>query len=219
MKSLVVSYLDKVNHWSSSDELFSAIADLPTNDLEEVPWPGAFPYKPEVRFKLAFTENCLLLSFQVKEKHAYATYRHINDPVYKDSCVEFFLSFDRQNYYNLEFNCAGIGLMGYGSADRKGRRRLSKERIEQVKTISTLPAAQRGVTETAWELLLNIPFGVFEADHITSFSGKRCTANFYKCGDDLPIPHYVAWSPIVNPTPNFHLPQFFGELLFNNIGN
>jgi len=220
MKKLTVSYLNNVNHWSSSDELLSAIAGLPNNEVAEVPWPDKFPYKPEVGFKLAYTQDCLLLGFQVKEKHVKAIYRNTNDPVYKDSCVEFFLSFDTTHYYNFEFNCMGIGLIGYGSAEKSTRKRLQKEQVELVKTVSSIPANKEvSADDTRWELLLNIPFEVFKADAITSFSGKRCTANFYKCGDDLPIPHYLAWNPIEYPTPNFHLPQFFGELFFNNIGN
>ena len=219
MKQLTVPYLDQVNHWSSSDEIFSAMADLPRTKLQEVPWPAEFPYKPEVCFRLAHAEDCLLLNFEVQEKHVRAVYRQTNDPVYKDSCVEFFLSFDTQHYYNFEFNCAGIGLIGYGTSDKRTRNRLSKERIEKVKTVSSLPVNGQIGDETTWELLLNIPFEVFTGDHITSFAGKRCTANFYKCGDDLPIPHYVSWNRIEHPVPNFHLPEFFGELLFNNIGN
>src|SRR3546814_9695772 len=61
-------------------------------------------------------------------------------------------------------------------------------------------------------LLLHIPLAVFDAHVVGSLAGRRCTGNFYKCGDDLPEPHYVAWNPIDNPTPNFHLPQYFGEL-------
>lgn len=25
-------------------------------------------------------------------------------------------------------------------------------------------------------------------------------------------PHYIAWNAVDHPTPNFHLPQYFGEL-------
>jgi len=213
MKSLVVPYLGRVNHHSSPTELLSAMAVVADNDLEEVSWP-AFPYKPNVRFKLAHTEDCLLLSYVVQEKHVKAVYRNTNDPVYKDSCVEFFLSFDTAHYYNLEFNCAGIGLIGYGSAIKEKRRRLPNDLIETVKTVRSASPKEDATAETEWELLLNIPFTVFDVHLVTSFAGMRCTGNFYKCGDDLPIPHFLAWNRIDHPIPNFHLPQFFGELVF-----
>ena len=42
--------------------------------------------------------------------------------------------------------------------------------------------------------------------------GMTLRANFYKCGDDTAQPHYIAWNAVDHPTPNFHLPQYFGEL-------
>ena len=38
-------------------------------------------------------------------------------------------------------------------------------------------------------------------------------ANFYKCGDKTAHPHYLSWSPIDTPKPDFHRPEFFGELI------
>jgi hypothetical protein len=37
-------------------------------------------------------------------------------------------------------------------------------------------------------------------------------ANFYKWGDGTSVPHYLTWSHIVTETPDFHRPEFFGEL-------
>jgi hypothetical protein len=39
-------------------------------------------------------------------------------------------------------------------------------------------------------------------------------ANFYKCGDSTAVPHYLSWSHIATETPDFHRPEFFGELYF-----
>jgi hypothetical protein len=44
--------------------------------------------------------------------------------------------------------------------------------------------------------------------------GKTCRANFYKCGDDLPEPHFLSWNNIIADKPDFHLPQYFGTLTF-----
>lgn len=213
MKRLIVPFLDGVNYQSPPDKLLSALAMTTSNKLEEVPWP-AFSYRPDVYFKLAYTNDCLLLDFVVREKHVKAVYRNTNDPVYKDSCVEFFLSFDAHRYYNLEFNCAGIGLIGYGDSDKEKRKRLQKDMIEKVRSTPRVLAKADADGDSRWELLLTIPFVVFDAHSITSFAGRRCTGNFYKCGDELPIPHYLSWNPINHPTPNFHLPQFFGDLHF-----
>lgn len=208
---MTIPFLAGVTPHTTAEELLANMAPLTANVLKEVPW-AEFPYRPSVHFKIAHTAVGILLLFEVQEKHVKAVYRHTNDPVYKDSCVEFFLSFDGAKYYNLEFNCLGTGLIGYGSAG--DRKRLAAETIEQVKTDNHIGAELLANGDTEWRLLLHIPLAVFDAHTITSLAGMRCTGNFYKCGDDLPEPHYVAWNPIDNPTPNFHLPQYFGELVF-----
>ncbi len=45
-----------------------------------------------------------------------------------------------------------------------------------------------------------------------SWDGIKAKANVYKCGDNLSKPHFLSWNPIHHPTPNFHLPEFFGTL-------
>ena len=213
MKTLSIPFLEHAGRQASADELLEALAPLDAIDIAAVSWPS-FPYRPSVQFKIAHTVDGVLLVYEVKEKHVKAEYRNTNDPVYKDSCVEFFLSFDGVNYYNLEFNCLGTALIGYGNAIKGERRRLPNATIEQVKSYSNIKAKAMGSNDTEWRLLLNIPFAVFDAHHISSLAGVRCTGNFYKCGDELPIPHFVSWNKIDHPTPNFHLPGFFGELLF-----
>jgi hypothetical protein len=37
-------------------------------------------------------------------------------------------------------------------------------------------------------------------------------ANLYKCGDECDLPHYISWSPIDLPSPDFHCPDFFGKI-------
>jgi len=213
MNTIAIPFLAGVNPHTTAEELLANMAPLAATELKEVPWKD-FPYRPAVHFKIAHTATGILLLYEVQEKHVKAVYRNTNDPVYKDSCVEFFLSFDGSNYYNLEFSCIGTGLIGYGPAQKSQRKRLPRETIEQVKTYSSIAAEPSENGDTEWRLLLHIPLAVFEAHPIGSLAGVRCTGNFYKCGDDLPEPHYVAWNPIDNPTPNFHLPQYFGELVF-----
>ena len=39
-------------------------------------------------------------------------------------------------------------------------------------------------------------------------------ANVYKCGDLLPVPHFISWNPITTESPDFHRPEFFGQMRF-----
>ncbi|WP_084054648.1 carbohydrate-binding family 9-like protein [Caldicoprobacter faecalis] len=43
--------------------------------------------------------------------------------------------------------------------------------------------------------------------------GKRIKANFYKCGDKTKYPHWGCWNRIDTPHPDFHRPEFFGDLI------
>ena len=42
--------------------------------------------------------------------------------------------------------------------------------------------------------------------------GDVLRGNFYKCGDDAAFPHYGMWSPVLTGEPDFHRPEYFGEL-------
>ena len=44
--------------------------------------------------------------------------------------------------------------------------------------------------------------------------GVRWGANLYKIGDKTSNPHWMTWSPIYHPVPNFHLPEQFGVIEF-----
>ena len=48
----------------------------------------------------------------------------------------------------------------------------------------------------------------------TLLDGRTMRANFYKCGDLLPRPHFLSWNAISLPRPDFHCPEFFGTLRF-----
>ncbi len=44
--------------------------------------------------------------------------------------------------------------------------------------------------------------------------GVKWKANFYKTSSRSTNPHYLTWSKVHNPKPQFHLPQYFGTLIF-----
>ena len=84
---------------------------------------------------------------------------------------------------------------------------------EGIKYLSAIDSSPSG-GNIHWELLLIIPVDIFIYHELDSLRSKFCRANFYKCGDKLPEPHFISWSAIHSPEPDFHLPDFFGELYF-----
>jgi vancomycin resistance protein YoaR len=71
--------------------------------------------------------------------------------------------------------------------------------------------------EVTWTLEYRIPLEVLEkyAPVTRPDKGVRWKANFYKIAENSTNPHYITWSEVENDKPNFHLPQFFGTLVFN----
>ena len=67
-----------------------------------------------------------------------------------------------------------------------------------------------------WTITIAIPKRLYaQADlNLTSFSGRTVKANFYKCGDDTAVRHFLSWNPIPIPKPNFHTPEHFGDIYF-----
>lgn len=174
---------------------------LPRHSLDQHPWP-AYSAGPATQFSIAHTDTAILLKFFVDETNPQIVYHNTNDPVYKDSCVEFFISFNNgSTYYNMEWNADGVCLMAFGPS--KSNRNFLPDTI--IKKITAIPG---------WPLSLNIPLEVFIHDTPKNLSGTKATANFYKCGDDCPEPHYRAWNNILTPAPDYHQPRYFGELLF-----
>jgi Carbohydrate-binding family 9 len=188
--------------------------------LENAPWQE-FPDKPDVQFRIAWSADSLLLKFNVKEREILGSFTKDLSDVFKDSCVEIFLSPEGKDYYyNFEFNCLGACLIQKG-AERKDREVLSQDvldRITRIPSLGTDPVHRyhEGLADEAvsWSLMLVIPASVFIYETIESFAGIRMEGNLYKCGDELETPHYLCWNRIGTETPDFHRPEYFGELWF-----
>jgi hypothetical protein len=92
----------------------------------------------------------------------------------------------------------------------------SEEKISTIRRISTLgdlPFAERKEA-TEWQITVAIPWKVFFKHNLQPTHGKKMRDNFYKCGDELCVPHFVSWTKIKTENPSFHNPEFFGGLEF-----
>ncbi len=189
-------------------------AGVPWHHISCQPW-AAYPYKPDVRFRIAHTGWHILLHYHVEEE-AVAALAADNGRVWEDSCCEFFLQPEGEGmYYNIECNCAGSLLIGSGLG-RNNRTLATQKTLHEVQRWSSLGAGQfhlRQQTEP-WQLSLIVPTTALFSHSISSLSGLRARGNFYKCGDLLPRPHFLSWHNIQLSTPNFHCPDFFSPILF-----
>ncbi|UEG54980.1 hypothetical protein LLH06_08385 [Mucilaginibacter daejeonensis] len=209
-QTLIVPLLDQLA-WDGSINDVSAMLDLlPRHSITSAPWHDSLK-KPDCAFAIGHQHDRLLLKYYVQESHVLARFTKPNSFVHKDSCVEFFISFDDdETYYNLEFNCLGTCYMAYGKPG--GERKVAP--VELIRKISSNIMLKGSDGRMNWELTLDIPVDVFFAHKSSNLFSSTARGNFYKCGDELPEPHYLSWNPINWPTPNFHLPQFFGHIKF-----
>lgn len=214
-KSLEVKKV-KVN--DATPENVSALLDdngIEFHPIDEINWKE-FPYKPEVKFRMAHDGNVILLNYRVKEKSIRAKSDEDNKPVWADSCVEFFVSpTEGGPYYNIETNCIGTVLMEVGNT-RFEREFVPKEAIAGIKRWSSLgeKSFDEKIGECSWELSLIIPYAVFTKSNLKPSAGMKMRANFYKCGDGLQTPHYLSWNKIEANRPDFHRPDCFGTIIF-----
>ena len=210
-------------------------------DVQCANWPETFPYTPFCGGRVARTKDALVVDFRVSGLDLRAQNTEDNGRQWEDSCVEVFIQDpEKADYYNFEINALGKVLACYGPV-REGRTRRPQEQMEQILRFGHLeggPLDKDGIQ--TWRVGVVIPF---ELIRIARFEGpqeyaggiwdwrvtvlipfelvgvdpenlpEKLRANFYKCGDKTAHPHYVSWSPIDTPKPDFHRPDFFGELI------
>ncbi|MDU1903493.1 MAG: carbohydrate-binding family 9-like protein [Dysgonomonas sp.] len=213
MKKLIIP---KINIDSTNiEDVADKLSAIPSNDIAVINWPNEFPSKPEVSFSIAHNGENILLQYKVHEDEILAAVKEDNGEVWTDSCVEFFITFDNEHYYNAEVTCIGKALLGYreiGGHVEHGSEGVMKS-IRRLPTLGTEnKAKEKG--DFHWAITLVIPCTAYWESDIKSFDGIKAKGNFYKCGDNLTTPHFVSWAPIDTPSPSFHQPKFFGELEF-----
>ena len=183
--------------------------------INSVNWPDRFPYQPEARVEVNNDHENLFLHFFVRGEQLRAVTTQDQGPVWEDSCVEFFCQVPGNPYYfNFETNCIGAMVASRRLARDKDVQRLTPDEmalIERQCSFPREPIPERDGIFT-WEVQLRIPLSLIFRDNPPAFP-QTLRANFYKCGDKTRLPHFVSWQPILLPNPDFHCPQFFGEIV------
>lgn len=184
-------------------------------DVACVNWPQTFPYAPLCSGRIARAEDALVVDFRVSGLDLRAQNTEDNGRQWEDSCVEVFIQDpEDKTYYNFEINALGKVLACCGET-REGRERRPEEEMEDILRFGQLeaegPLDEGGIW--TWRVGVVIPFELIGIDPENLPHCIR--ANFYKCGDKTAHPHYLSWNPIDTPKPDFHRPDFFGELIFD----
>lgn len=181
-------------------------------EINQYPWGGA--YRPAARGALLRGKDRFYLRLEAAEpkENIRAQATGIFQSVHLDSCLEFFFCpvQGRADYINLELNPAGALHIAVGPS----RQQRELRRDVDIARLSVQPFQEEENGLCRWGVSLEIPFSLiaFLLGETEYQPGPVLQGNFYKCGDETPVPHYGVWNPIDWPQPDYHRPEFFGTI-------
>jgi hypothetical protein len=180
-------------------------------------------HRPKTSVRLLYNEEGIFGIFRVEDRYVRCVRTRYGEPVYKDSCVEFFVKpKPDKGYFNFEFNCGGVFLCSYITNPERtadGFREfvsIPEDDCRGVNVYHSMPAVvDPEITDAVtWILEFCIPFTLLGkyVELPADLGSSEWKANFYKCGDETSHPHWASWQPM--PTLNFHMPAHFGSIRF-----
>jgi len=211
-------------------------ADVPPgikNDWEDPAWQKVTPlvitfpmgtppqFTPQALARVLYDEDYIYVQFKVEDRYVRSVVQRVNGPVSGDACVEFFFCPDTsrpETYFNMEVNAGGTPLLFCVTYPWKEKHELDSAEIRTIPLAHTLPAVvEPEITDpVTWGIEYKIPFTLLEkyTSVVRPAPGVVWNANFYKTANKNSNPHYLTWSWVNFPRPNFHLPMYFGRLEF-----
>ncbi len=186
--------------------------------------PRSSDHRPRTRVRMLHDDANLYIRFEVEDRYVICTHTSFQDPVYRDSCVEFFFQpIKGPAYFNLEINCSGTFLFYYvqdATRTPTGLAKFTPIALDHAKLLTvahSMPSsvATERTEPTPWSIACAIPLDVLEhyTGPLPALSKSIWRCNFYKCADQSSHPHWASWAPIGEEL-NFHSPDRFGTVQF-----
>lgn len=166
-------------------------------------------YEIPVYVQITYDEEGFIVRFTIYESNPLRQKEHHLEFVHEDSCVEFFANFLPEisdKYINFEVNARGVMNAGF----RSNRYECVPLAIEEIQGFNITPE----IKEDSWSVTYKIKYD-FIKKYYPGFDVEKCRyikGNFYKCGDCTEMEHYLSYFNIDLEQPNFHCPEFFGEI-------
>ena len=188
-------------------KLFHLPAGLEEARIDIFPWDQG-GYKPECKVRIGWDEGGLHVFMFCLETEPKKEVQAFCGPVCHDSCMELFMNpnpAQSKLYFNYECNAHPNVFLSIGTCrgDRMKPKQLPKGMGPSVKEMGIGWGIQYMVTAEFLEQYFNM----------TLKSGAKMKANFYKCGDKTEHPHYGCWNQVEWEKPDFHRPEFFGDIV------
>lgn len=189
-----------------SEPQWDTVAPLAVNEIAWLPAAGI-----GMTQQICYDDFAIYIHQAATEDNIRSEHHDPLSQVCEDSCMEFFFSPipGDSRYFNFEWNLNGCLYLGLGTGRENAVRLLPKDPIG-------LFDFRASLTTDGWELFYKIPLCFIQLffPEFQLRPGTVIGANCYKCGDKTVNPHYLTWNPISSPTPDFHRPQDFGQMVF-----
>ena len=205
-------------------EIENKFETIASNAVDVVNWPDRNgDYSPKASFKIMYSDTYLYIRYQVEETELRATFPADSGArPWTDDCMELFILPDEETgvYYNIEMNCIGRGIVGYGPF-KQGREHFEKERMDRILRYSSLGTEAFGTRIASdsepfkWSMIIAVPLDlILQGKDVSKLRGRTARGNVFKCGDDMQHRHYLTWNPVGTERPDYHRPEFFGYFEF-----
>jgi hypothetical protein len=186
--------------------------------------PESSSHHPITQCKLLYDDRRIFGIFSVHDRFVRCIHTGFQDPVWEDSCVEFFVQPKPDHgYFNFEFNCGGALLSSYVTDPKRIDGKvtkavpLSRDEGQIIEIFHSLPSIidPKIIDECTWYLEFSIPFHLLEryVGSIDKSDEAGWRGNLYKCGNKTSHPHWASWAPLSER--NFHAPWDFGRFQFS----
>ncbi|MBO5455821.1 MAG: hypothetical protein J6A20_04830 [Muribaculaceae bacterium] len=212
-KTLNVPYIADLD-FLNTDAIFNRLETSgERHTIEMINWKVQYPYHPLTTFTIAHSDKYIYINFFVRCNYLRAVNFNTNSPVDEDSCVGFFVNIPgSSDYLSFYINCIGVINAARCGVD-KAPEPLDNDVIGR---ISVLPSCgKRPFQEIeglfTWDVLAAIPLDILGV----KYEGEpvELSGNFYKCASGTSQPHFMSWTPIDTPEPDFHRPESFGKIV------
>lgn len=183
-------------------------AELEEADISDYPWLSAYPDRFQAGARMGYNRNGLQVLMYACESPILSLETRFGGMPCLDSCMEFFFSPfpDRDDrYINIEINPSGIAHVAVGI---RGKRYVYDREVPGM--VIRTARYDGGV----WAISFNVPES-FLYTHFADFpaSGAVIKGNFYKCSGGGLHEHYGTWAHVGTERPDFHRPEYFGDLV------
>lgn len=144
-----------------------------------------YSYAPKAEFRVAHSDDALVVMFEVEESHLRALAKSGNQ-VQEDSCVGISIANPADSgVFNFDANCIGTLHASYQGCP------LSEELLSQIRifgSLANIPIDSRGEGQMWW-LVMIIPIAVLGLQG----APKMLYCNLHKWGDKCDRPHRLSW--------------------------